>query len=58
MSDSSRLLGRKSALRVFLSLPGPLVPGEVFLLTLLLGNPVSVRGAVGKFGCSWVILVM
>lgn len=58
MSDSSGLLGRKSALGVFLSLPRTLVPGKVFLLPLLLGNAMGVRGAIGKFGLPWVILVV
>ena len=45
-------------LGVFERLPGMLVPGQVILLSMLLGSPVGMRRAIVQFGGALVVLVV
>jgi hypothetical protein len=45
-------------LGMFQSLPGMLVPGQVVLLSMLLGSPVDMGGAVVQLGSSLVVLIV
>ena len=58
MSGSSRLRMLMSVVRVLQSLPGVLVPAQVILLSMLLGDPMGMRRGVVQFGGALVILVM
>jgi hypothetical protein len=45
-------------LGMFQSLPGMLVPRQVILLSMLLGSPVGMRGAIVQLGCALVVRVV
>ena len=58
MSDCGRVSILTGGLGVLLRLSGMLRACKVFLFPLLLGNTMSMRGAVFQFGGALMILVM
>jgi hypothetical protein len=58
MSAVRRLTIRMSVMGLLQGLAGLLVPRQVILLSLLLGDTMGVRGAVMQFGRAWMVLVM